>query len=371
MNAAGLALFESKLRGFAVRRLPPAVFVRLYSEGRLFFLKRYQAEKCVPRSVAARLARTCWGIRFRSPLLNAAGMFKNGESYALAAAQGAGAYLAGTTTAEPRRGNRRSGIRLPFSPYPQSGAASNWLGLPNNGDEAVARRLKELQRIPGCPVGASVMGSPELPGQERLSRLVAGLRVYAEQGIDFLELNESCPNTAHGKPQDDELRFRLEYIAEEFLVRRSPAGRPPVIVKFSNDTPLEQVPDLLKLLIELGFDGVNLGNTSTDYGRHRLAISDAEQGLYDYFTSTFGGGVSGRPLKQDSLALLRCASAYLREFPPKQEFHLIRTGGIENAEDVRLSLEAGASLVEWYTGYFENFAVHAHSVYESLYRGLL
>ena len=312
-----------------------------------------------------------WGIEFRSPIFNAAGLFKNGEGYSLVAREGAGAYLAGTATANPRAGNEREGIRLAFSPYPRSGAASNWLGLPNDGDEVIAGRLSAIAKVRGCPVGISVMGSPDYEGSERLNRLIAGMHRYLAANADFLELNESCPNTVHGKPQDEALRSRLEAIRDGFLSRR-PGERPfPVIVKFSNDTPLEQVPELLKLLLELGFDGVNFGNTSVDYARHRNSIHEGERRLYDFFSTTFGGGVSGRPVKKDSLALVQGAKEYLNLHPPGREFHIIRTGGIENGSDVRESLAAGASLVEWYTGYFELFSKHGYGTYQKLIEGYL
>jgi dihydroorotate dehydrogenase len=55
----------------------------------------------------------------------------------------------------------------------------------------------------------------------------------------------------------------------------------------------------------------------------------------------------------------------------RREFHLVRTGGVEGAEDVRLSLDAGASLVQWYTAYFEAFALHGDDLYRILYEELL
>ncbi|MFN8388947.1 MAG: hypothetical protein U0136_01500 [Bdellovibrionota bacterium] len=370
MNAPSLAQLEARLRPLAVSTLPSSALVKMYSEGRIYFLKKFMSERCAPALVPQRLERICWGLNFRSPIFNAAGMFKNGEAYELTAAQGAGAYLCGTTTANARAGNSKDGTRLAFAPYPRSGAASNWLGLPNDGDRAVAARLKALKKVPGCPIGASLMGSPDLAGEERVQKLIDGLHCFADSGVDFLELNESCPNTADGKPQEGELRARLEMIAEQFLQKRRAHGKPPVIVKFSNDTELSQVPELVTLVVELGFDGLNFGNTSTNYAKHRAMIHSSEGKLFDYFTSTFGGGVSGRPLREGSLALIKRASEHLKSAPPAHEFHLIRTGGIETAEDVRASLEAGASLVEWFTAYFEQFSAHGHGLYSHLYDSL-
>ncbi|MDX1996363.1 MAG: hypothetical protein SF066_01485 [Thermoanaerobaculia bacterium] len=363
MRAERWARWEEHLRPGLVR-LPGTWAVGLYSRGRRSFLQRFLAETPPAVEPPAPLSRTLWGLRFRAPLGNAAGLFKQGEGYPLAAGQGAGWYLAGTSTGLPRTGNRRHGVRWPFVPYPRSGAASNWLGLPNEGHRALAARLALVARTPGCPIGASLARV----GDEPLATLLEGLGAYRDAGVDFLEINESCPNTGEASPAWDELRQRLEAVATGFLARRE---RPlPVVVKFSNDTATNDVPTLLDTLLELGFDGVNFGNTSTAYARHEDAIDPAEQRLYRHFTTTFGGGLSGRPLAADSLRLLTAARSHLATKPPGREFHLIRTGGVETAADVAASLAAGASLVQWYTGYFAAFAVHGHGVYRWVFEGL-
>ncbi len=363
-----LTKFESKFRPFAPLILPPKQNVSLYSKGRLHFMKMLENENLgsfgfpSPKS----LKRVLWGIEFQSPIFNAAGMFKNGECYELVARQGAGAYIAGTTTSNARVGNTKEGIHLPFVPYPRSKSASNWLGLPNHGDEIVAQRLSQLKRFMNCPVGVSTMTSPDLQGEERLTALVNGLALYAEAGVDFIEINESCPNTGHAKLKDDSLASRLLFIKENFLdVRQS---RLPVIVKFSNDVEISRVPELLDLLFENNFDGVNFGNTSTNYEKRKHYIHPKEQRLFEYYTKTFGGGISGRPLAVDSLVLASSAVDYVRNSKPKQEFHIIRTGGISSAEDLIASEAAGVSLNQWFTGYFDKFSDHGHELYMQLYK---
>ena len=297
--------------------------------------------------------------------MNAAGMFKNGECYEMAARQGAGAYLGGTGTWNSRRGNEKDGIYLPFVPYPKSHSASNWLGLPNDGDEVNSQRAKQLERIANTPVGWSVMGSPDFQGEEKLKYLVEGMWLYKKAGVDFLEINESCPNTSHGRPQDDDMANRLRYLKEHFLDQRT--RRLPVIVKFSNDIGHEQLPALLDLLFELGYDGVNFGNTSTAYAQRRGRIEPSETRLFDFYAQEFGGGVSGRPLRESSLELAGRAVEYIEAGKPSQEFHVIRTGGIETLDEVQESERAGISLNQWYTGYFENFAKNGHDVYKELF----
>ncbi len=407
MRPSALLARTDRLLRPVVVRLPGGLATRLYSAGRDRFLKQLVAEGAAlaPSAPPPELARTLWGIRFRSPLGNAAGMFKNGQGYRLCANQGAGYYLAGTTTAHPRPGNHEAGVTRPFAPYPRSGAASNWLGLPNDGHAAVAERLARVvrdERVDGCPIGASLAASPGEDEADQIAGLLDGLKRYADAGVDFLEINESCPNTENpedaavqagaGRSGADPLtglRRRLERIAEGFLASSGSAGpartgsaetgsaetgsgkgRPPVLVKLSVDTDPGQIPHLVALLRELGYAGVDFGNTSTAYAALRPAIAPAERRLYDRFTGSFGGGVSGRPLKQTSLALAR-AAAQAAEASGRAgaagELHVLRTGGIETAADLAASERAGIALDGWFTGYFEAFSEHGHGVYRVLY----
>src|SRR3989338_6716150 len=91
--AEQLARLESKLQPLIARMLSPAQQVALYSSGRPVFLKEFFKGTPERYEIPAALSRTCWGIRFRSPIFNAAGMFKNAEGFNLVDAQGAGAYL--------------------------------------------------------------------------------------------------------------------------------------------------------------------------------------------------------------------------------------------------------------------------------------
>lgn len=365
IKAATLAKIERPLREF-ITFLPPKLAVSIYSRGRLTFLDKLKKEILYQRyTPPENLSRILWGIKFRSPIMNAAGMFKNGECYEVVAKQGAAAYLGGTGTWDIRRGREKMGIFLPFIPYPQSGAASNNLSLPNHGNIVNSRRVAQIKRVEKCPIGWSI-GIPDHSIKDSLENLVKGMRLYEQAGVDFLEMNESCPNTKHGKPKYSDLAKRLEYVKENFLDSR--ARILPVIIKFSNDTKIEQVPKLLDLLFKLGYDGVNFGNTSTSYDKIRNEIENIERRLYDFFIKTFEGGVSGRPLKKLSLELAASAVEYLNKGKPAQEFHVIRTGGIESWEDIQESEAAGISLNQWFTGYFEKFAEHGHSLYKKLLR---
>lgn len=357
------ARLEHKLRKTICHTLPTSLSTKIYSSSRPYFLKAFFKQK--PKSIAIpkELERTLWGIKFRSPVFNAAGMFKNGEAYELVKKQGAGAYLSGTSTSLPRNGNSPQA----FIPYPESGAASNWLGLPNNGSKEVAATLAKLEKIEGCPIGASLSAAPEISDEkEKLERLVEDLLYYNDAKVDFIELNESCPNT-EDEGAEEEFHKRLEHISKNFLTDNTP----PVVIKLSNDTDVEQVPKIIDTLIELGFSGVNFGNTSTDYSGIKEKFSDKEIKLFDYFRNKYGGGVSGKPIRERSLSLVRESKQHLESKTMTREFHIIQTGGVFTAKDVQESLDAGASLVQWYTGYFEAFGERGNRLYQKLYEEIV
>src|SRR3989344_9240196 len=332
MKASTLAHYEKIARPF-LTLLPSKKVIEIYSSGRLDFLEKLKEENSSevytpPKSKG----KTIWGIHFRSNIMNSAGMFKNGECYELMARQGAGAYMGGTGTWNKRLGNEKDGIKLPFVPYPRSHSASNFLGLPNEGDEINSQRVSRLERVADTPIGWSIMASPDLHGNDKIKYFIEGMKLYEKAGVDFLEINESCPNThARGSSFSTDLigiQLRLKDIKSKFLDHRT--RNLPVIVKFSNDTNVKHIPQILDILLELGYSGVNFGNTSTEYAERREHIHPSEQRLYDHFTQTFGGGVSGKPLKEVSLELAGTAVEYLKIKSTTQEFHVIRTGGIES-----------------------------------------
>jgi dihydroorotate dehydrogenase len=351
--------------------ISPALTSKIYSTGRKEFLKYLTSQ--VPENIfipSQGSSIKLWDIKFGCRLFNSAGMFKSGEGYELCRRQGAGAFLAGTTTSKPRKGNRKNGILHPFMPFPKSNAALNWMGLPNEGHSVVAYRLANIKKVDGCPVGASVSIDPDLNSNEGLPLLIKGLKKYQIADVNFIELNESCPNVEHDHSTelingiDKSLVERLEYIKTNFLDKRS--KRLPIVVKFSVDTQLELVPNIIDILIDLGFDGVNFGNTVKEYDLFTNLLSPSELKGFEYFTQTFGGGLSGKPLKNKSLELSKNAVLYKNKKNLTKEFIIIRTGGIENSIDLQNSINDGIDLNQWFTGYFEMFSKYGHSLYEQL-----
>ncbi len=343
--------------------------VEKYTNWRLDFLSDLSQSEPPQVVPPERLEQTLWGIRFRAPLLNAAGLLKKGECYRTMYLQGAGAYLSGSTTWNPRKGNVKNGINSPWTPYLNSGTASNWMGMPGEGDAVVAERLQRLVREDGFPIGASVSPSPDLSGDEQVERLIDGLALYEASGVDFFEIPASSPNATETSSPEEAMYGFLQKVQQGFLDSRVEKYT-PVVVKFSTDTKPEQVGGIVDMLLELGFDGVNFGNSSKNYELHATEIAGADKELFKHFVDTFGGALTGRVLKKSSLALVQAASKHLKSCTPEREFHIIRTGGVEGAADVTASLAAGASLVQWHTAYYEQYARHGHALYDTIWKAL-
>lgn len=362
-----LAKIDTPLRKLIVSRTPYFACL-IYSFARKKFLDRLTRETPRKITLPSDLGLNLWGIKFASPLFNAAGVFKEGEGYELAYRQGAGSFLAGTVTPQPRSGNTKFGVVHPFLAYPRSKTSLNWLGLPNPGARVIAQKINSVSKHKNFPIGVSIASDGE--ELQSMEVLIQTFKLFERSQVDYIELNESCPNVEHEGRQlntlDNNFIGRLEFISDNFLKKRS--RNLPVIVKLSNDFPLANIPRLLDLLLDLEFDGVNFGNTSTDYESTRHMIVDSELKSYNFFVDSFGGGIAGNPLKSKSLSLTKESSDYLRTKNPNREFHIIRTGGIEDYQDYEKSRVNGVILHQWFTGYFENFARFGHQLYAKFFK---
>ncbi len=365
-----LAKTEHYLRPY-LTKLRPDIVTAIYSFGRKKFLKslvnNLPKKRFLP-SISHRIK--LWDKTFACPIFNAAGMFKDGNGYYFSAYQGAGAFLAGTTTEENKPGNYKNGIWHPFIPYPNSKSASNWLGLPNPGHSTVAKILSNIEKIPHCPIGASLSASPDKDEKKALDELIEGLYLYEKANVDFIEINESCPNVPHNQSNsyflDENLVNRLEYISQKFLKKRT--KNLPVIIKLSTDLNIELVHNILDIALKLDFDGINFGNTSTNYENLKGYIANQDLKKFEYFTRTFGGGVSGKPLKNKSFALCKKANEIIQSMDLSKEFNIIRTGGVENYDDVLESKKIGIQLNQWFTAYFDFFANYGHKLYIEFFK---
>lgn len=353
-----LVKFSIKLFNLLNFILPNYLIVLFVSKTRSIFIRYLINNQDIKSNITNYLLdfkpRFLWGIKFNNPLMNAAGLFKNGEGYTLICNQGFGGYMGGTSTYNIRCGNKSKGIKLPFIILPNSDIAINALGLPNNGELNLDKLMITNNKKDGCPIGWSLMRSPDYNVIDGLNKLIESLfKIENNLLIDFVEINESCPNVTHQHISEEfDLNYRLKFIADNFLNLRN--RKLPVIIKVTNDISEANLYNLIDILVKYNYDGINIGNTSINYNRFSNKISNQDVKLFNYFIKNFKGGISGDVLKDNSLQLSILAIEYVHKLKLPYEFNVIRTGGINSINDIKQSEKLGIKLNQWYTGYIKS-----------------
>jgi dihydroorotate dehydrogenase len=277
------------------------------------------------------LAVRALGLEFPSPVCLAAGFDKDARAYRALAGFGFGAVEVGTVTPRPQLGNPQPRLfRLPADR-----ALINRMGFNNRGAAVAAAALRGR---PGrAVVGANIGKNKDTPEAAAAADYVTGARALAEVA-DYLVVNVSSPNTPGLRDLQAATRLRpLLAAVREALDQASPHRRVPLLVKIAPDLADEDVDAVAALAVELGLDGIIAVNTTTS--RAGLTTSPAE------IAAIGPGGLSGPPLKCRALEVLRRLHARTGD-----TLVLISAGGIETANDAWERLQAGAHLVQAYTG---------------------
>ncbi|TNY38199.1 quinone-dependent dihydroorotate dehydrogenase [Thermomonospora catenispora] len=300
-----------------------------------------------PRDPALRVRAL--GLEFPGPLGLAAGFDKDAEAYRALGAFGFSHVEIGTVTGRAQPGNPRPRLfRLPADR-----AVINRMGFNNQGSEAAARRLRG--RRSDVIVGANIGKTKAVPEEEAIADYVTSARRLAPHA-DYLVVNVSSPNTPGLRDLQAVERLRpLLTAVREAADEASPDRRVPLLVKIAPDLADEDIDAVADLALELGLDGVIATNTTI-----------ARQGLRSAPELTAQtGGLSGAPLKERSMQVLRRLRARVGD-----RLVLISVGGVENADDVWERLRAGATLVQAYTGMIYGGPLWAHRVHRDLARRL-
>lgn len=274
------------------------------------------------------LAVTAFGRRFPSPLGVAAGLDKNAVMVDALGDLGFGHVEVGTITADPQPGNPRPRLfRLPADR-----ALINRMGFNNRGAERAARVLARRPRRDDLVVGVNIGKNKVVPLAEAPESYRRAARVLAPVA-DYLAVNVSSPNT----PGLRELQH-VEALRPLLSAIRSVAGDTPVLVKIAPDMADDDLVAILRLTAELGLAGVIVTNTTIT--RDGLTASPEE------IARIGAGGLSGRPLHDRSLAVLRLLAAHNDARLP-----IVSVGGVADAADVWRRLAAGATLVQGFTAF--------------------
>ena len=272
------------------------------------------------------LAVDALGLRFASPLGVAAGVDKDASWFEGLGALGFGSVEVGTVTPRPQAGNPKPRVRRLVADR----ALQNSMGFPNPGAEAVAARLG--RRRGSTVLGVNVGRAKGSTTEQAADDYRATVRRLAPMA-DYLALNVSSPNTPGLRDLQavEPLRGLVAAVQQELAAL---GIERPVLVKIAPDLADEDVDAVADLALELGLAGIIATNTTVD--RTGLTTPGVPP----------EGGISGAPLKARSLAVLRRLRARAGD-----GLVLVSVGGIESADDAWERLQAGATLVQAYTGF--------------------
>ncbi|CAL1240342.1 quinone-dependent dihydroorotate dehydrogenase [Candidatus Methylocalor cossyra] len=273
---------------------------------------------------------TVMGLGFPNPVGLAAGLDKNGDYIAGLAALGFGFLELGTVTPRPQAGNPPPRLfRLP-----EAEALINRMGFNNKGVDHLVERIA-ARRYPGV-VGVNIGKQRETPVEEALADYLACLRKVFPHA-DYVAVNVSSPNT----PELRRLQsgHHLESLlggltAERALLEQRHGRHLPLAVKIAPELEPAALEAIADALIRHRIDAVIATNTST-----------SRDGVKDLPHASEAGGLSGRPLFASSTEVVRRLARLLGGRVP-----IIACGGIFSVEDARRKLDAGASLIQLYTG---------------------
>jgi dihydroorotate dehydrogenase len=270
--------------------------------------------------------KTVFGLTFPNPIGLAAGFDKNGVALPAWEALGFGFIEIGTITAKAQTGNPRPRIFR----FPEQQVLINRLGFNNDGADVVAERLRKLResgRWPRVPVGINIGKSKITPVEE-----AAVDYCYSFQRLhsfaDYVALNISSPNTPglRSLQTRESLSILLRAIREE----NQTAGK-PIVIKIAPDLSSTELEEIIAVCEENEVAGIIATNTTLDHS----AISPGQNQA---------GGLSGGPLREKSTAFVRAITA-------RSKIPVIASGGISDLGSTREKLEAGAQLLQVYTGY--------------------
>ena len=280
-----------------------------------------------------KLERKLFGINFSNPVGLAAGFDKNATSCNFLDAFGFSFIEIGTVTPEPQQGNPKPrSFRLT-----SDNALINRMGFNNKGVRHAMENLKK--RSPGIIIGGNIGKNTITPNEDAVKDYLECFETLYDV-VDYFAVNVSCPNIGDkGKLQDKET---LEQILST-LKKNVPPGREnkPVLLKISPDLNNEELSDVVEVAEKTGVEGIIATNTTITRKNLRTPQSRLEK-IGD-------GGLSGEPLRKRSTEVIK----YISKISGKK-IPVIGVGGIMTPGDAIEKLEAGASLVQVYTGFIYN-----------------
>ena len=271
------------------------------------------------------LEREVFGLKFRNPVGLAAGFDKDAKLYQELSNFGFGFIEIGTLTPKPQPGNEKKRLfRLK-----EDQAIINRMGFNNGGVEEAVLRLRKNKNV---LIGGNIGKNKITPNEKAVEDYRSCFEALFEY-VDYFVVNVSSPNTPNLRELQD--KEPLTKLLKELQVQNNQKPSPkPILLKIAPDLTDSQLTDIIDIVLETGIAGVIATNTTI-----------SREGLTSENRSEMGG-LSGKPLRKRSTEVIR----FLSEKSNKA-FPIIGVGGIHSAEDALEKLDAGASLVQLYTGF--------------------
>ena len=272
-----------------------------------------------------RLERKLFGLTFPNPVGLAAGFDKDAKLYQELSNFGFGFIEIGTLTPKPQPGNPKKRLfRLP-----EDNGLINRMGFNNQG---VVEAIERLKKNNGVLIGGNIGKNKITPNDEAVSDYVQCFEALFPH-VDYFVVNVSSPNTPNLRALQDKepLQHLLQTLKNLNLKRTSPK---PILLKIAPDLIDDQLLDIIDIVTTVKIDGVIASNTTL-----------SREGLISSNKSEMGG-LSGKPVAERSTEVIR----FLHK-KSNNAFPIIGVGGIHSSEDAINKLNAGASLIQLYTGF--------------------
>jgi len=278
------------------------------------------------------LEREVFGIKFKNPVGLAAGFDKNAEMYQELSDLGFGFIEIGTLTPKPQAGNDKKRLfRLK-----KDQAIINRMGFNNKGVDVAVRKLKNNKNV---LIGGNIGKNKVTPNEKAVDDYIYCFRALFDY-VDYFVVNVSSPNTPGLRELQDKKPLSKILLAlkeeNEIVAKNDSVAPKPILLKIAPDLTDDQLMDIVDIVRETKIDGVIATNTTLS--REGLA---SDKNIVEE-----AGGLSGKPLRERSTEVIR----FLHQ-KSNGSFPIIGVGGIHSAEDALEKLEAGASLVQVWTGF--------------------
>jgi dihydroorotate dehydrogenase len=276
------------------------------------------------------LERELFGLKFPNPIGLAAGFDKDAKLFNELHNYGFGFIEIGTLTPKPQPGNPKKRLfRLK-----KDKALINRMGFNNGGVEQAVERLKK--RRPGIIVGGNIGKNKATPNEEAVNDYLICFKSLYDY-VDYFVVNVSSPNTPNLRELQEKEPLKM-LLSQLMTLNHSYAKPKPILLKIAPDLTETQLDDIIEIVNETKIQGVIATNTTID--RSGLLTTTEE------LEAIGAGGLSGKPVTRRSTEVIR----YLAEKSGKS-FPIIGVGGVHSAADAVEKLDAGADLVQVYTGF--------------------